>query len=44
MMDRMMDGMGIMMWGAGLLWLLLIVVLVLAAAALVKYLRSGGTK
>jgi tellurite resistance protein TehA-like permease len=40
MMDRMMDGMGGMMWGVGLLWLLLVVVLVLAAAALVKYLRS----
>ena len=40
MMDRMMDGMGGMMWGSGLLWLLLIVVLVLAAAALIKYLRS----
>ena len=40
MMDRMMDGVGGMMWGAGLLWLLLIVVLVLAAAALIKYLRS----
>jgi tellurite resistance protein TehA-like permease len=39
MMDRMMDGMGWMMWGAGLLWLLLIIVLVLAAA-LIKYLRS----
>jgi hypothetical protein len=39
-MDRMMDGMGGMMWGAALLWLLLIVVLVLAAVALVKYLRS----
>jgi len=36
----MMDGMGGMMWAAGLLWLLLIVVLVLTAAALVKYLRS----
>ena len=35
-----MDGMGGMMWGAGLFWLLLLVVLVLAAAALVKYLRS----
>ena len=34
----MMDGM--MLWGAGLLWLLLSVVLVLAAAALIKYLRS----
>jgi hypothetical protein len=44
MMDRMMDGMGIMMWGAGLLWLLLIVVLVFAAAALIKYLRSNKTR
>ena len=40
MMDRMMDGMGGMMWGMGLLWLLLVLVLVLAAAALLKYLRS----
>jgi len=40
----MMDGMGEMMCGAGLLWFLLIVVLVLAAAALIKYLRSGGTR
>jgi hypothetical protein len=32
------------MWGMALLWLLLIVVLVLAAAALVKYLRSDRTK
>jgi tellurite resistance protein TehA-like permease len=40
MMDRMMDGMGGMMWGMGLLWLLLVMVLILAAAALVKYLRS----
>jgi hypothetical protein len=44
MMDRMMDGMDVMMWGAGLLWLLLTVVLVLAAAALVKYLRSDRTQ
>jgi hypothetical protein len=44
MMDRTMDSMGEMMWGAGLLWLLLIVVLVLAAAALVKYLRSYRTR
>ena len=40
-MDHMMDGMGGMMWGMGLLWLLIIVVLVLGAAALVKYLWSG---
>ena len=40
MMDRMMVGVGGIMWGAGLLWLLLIVLLVLAAAALIKYLRS----
>jgi hypothetical protein len=36
----MMDGMGGMMWGVGLLWLLVIVVLALGAAALIKYLRS----
>jgi tellurite resistance protein TehA-like permease len=29
-----------MMWGMGLFWLLVVIVLVLAAAALVKYLRS----
>jgi tellurite resistance protein TehA-like permease len=44
MMDRMMDGMGWMMWGAGLFWLLLVIVLVLAVAALVKYLRSDRTR
>ena len=44
MMDRMMDGMGGMMWATGLLWLLLVVVLILAAAALVKYLRSDRSK
>jgi hypothetical protein len=44
MMDRMIDGMGGMMWGAGLLWLLLIVVFVVAAAALVKCLRSDGAR
>ena len=35
----MMDG--VMMWGMGLLGLLVVVVLVLGAAALIKYLRSG---
>jgi hypothetical protein len=40
----MMDGMGGLMWGAGLVWLLLIVVFVLAAAALVKYLRSDRSR
>jgi hypothetical protein len=34
----MMDHMGSMMAGMGLIWLLLAVVLVLAAAALIKYL------
>jgi hypothetical protein len=29
-------------WGMGLICVLVIVVLILAAAALVKYLRSGG--
>jgi len=41
MMDRMMDG---MMWAAGLFCLLVIIVLVLAAAALVKYLLSHGRR
>jgi tellurite resistance protein TehA-like permease len=35
MMQDMMPG---MMWGMGLVWLLVAIVLVLAAAALVKYL------
>ena len=35
----MMEGMGgMMMWGMGLVWLLVIVLLVLGIAALVKYL------
>ena len=41
MSDMMNGGMGWMMTGMGLLWLLVLVVLVLAAAALVKYLVSG---
>lgn len=40
MMDCMMGG-GAMMWGMGLVGLLVIIVLVLAAAALLKYLISG---
>ena len=36
----MMDG-AMMMWGMGLVWLLVIIVLLLGAAALVKYLFSG---
>ena len=40
-----MDGMGgMMMWGAVLVWLLVVVVLVLAAVTLIKYLRSDRTK
>lgn len=39
MMDNMMPE---KMWGMGLLWLLIVIVLILAAAALVKYLRSGN--
>jgi hypothetical protein len=34
-----MDGMGWMMAGMGLIWLLAVVLLVLGIAALVKYLR-----
>jgi hypothetical protein len=37
MMHEMMPG---MMWAMGLVWLLVIIVLILAVAALVKYLRS----
>jgi hypothetical protein len=37
MMDDMMPG---MIWAMGLVWLLVIIVLILAAAALIKYLRS----
>ena len=37
----MYDGMGGMMAGMGLLWVLLVIVLVLATAALVKYLLAG---
>lgn len=41
-MEMMSGGFGWpMMIGAGLVWLLIVVVLVLLAAALVKYLRSG---
>jgi hypothetical protein len=39
MMHGMMgSGMGPMMWGMGVLWLLVIIVLMLGAAALIKYL------
>ena len=38
----MMDGIGGgTMWGMGLIWIVVIVVLVLAGAALAKYLSSG---
>lgn len=38
----MMDGIGGgMMWGMGFIWIVVIVVLVLAGAALVKYMFSG---
>lgn len=43
MLNGMMNG-GPMMWGMGLVSILVIVVLVLAAAALVKYLFFSGTK
>jgi tellurite resistance protein TehA-like permease len=41
MMHDMLDGMSGMMWGMGLFWLLVVIVLVLAGAALIKYLRRG---
>jgi hypothetical protein len=37
------NGMGWMMWSAGLLWLLVLVLLFLAAAALIKFLRTDGS-
>ena len=38
----MMDQMGgMMVFGMGLVWLLVVIVLALGAAALIKYLRSG---
>lgn len=39
MMNDMMPG---MMWGMGLVWLLVVIVLILAAGALIKYLRTGS--
>jgi len=43
MRDGMMGGgMGAMMWGMGLLWLLVVVILVLGVAALLKYLFPAG--
>jgi len=39
MMDMSSMPMG-MMWGMGLTWLLVVVLLVLAIAATIKYLRS----
>jgi hypothetical protein len=39
MMENMMPG---MMWGMGFLWLLVVIVLILAAAALIKYLRAAS--
>lgn len=41
MMHDMMGG-GAIMWGMGLLWLLLLVLLVLGIAALIKYLFGGS--
>jgi hypothetical protein len=37
----MMDRMGWMMGGMGLLWLLVLIVVGLGITALIKYLRSG---
>ncbi|WP_368904743.1 hypothetical protein [Taklimakanibacter lacteus] len=40
MMDRMMDGVGWMMGGMTVIWILVLVALVLGVAALIKYLRT----
>lgn len=37
----MMQDMGWMMGGMGLIWILVVLVLVLGAAVLIKYLRSS---
>jgi hypothetical protein len=39
-MMGMMDGMGWMMAGVGVIWVLVVILLVLGIAALVKFLRS----
>ena len=45
-MQEMMNGTigGEMMWGMGLFWLLIAVILVLGAAALIKYLFPGDKR
>ncbi len=43
-LSNMMEGMGEMMWGMGLIWLLVLVVVILLIAALAKYLLSGTGK
>jgi hypothetical protein len=35
----MHDMMGVWMWGMGLVWLLVVILLILAIAALIKYIR-----
>jgi len=43
--NGMMDCMGgLMMWGMGLVWLLVVLVLVLGVAALTKYLFSSKAR
>jgi hypothetical protein len=43
--NGMMDAMGGMMtWGIGLVWLLVVLVLILGAAALIKYLFFGARR
>jgi hypothetical protein len=43
-MHGMMDGMGWMMWGGLLLWLLVVALLVWVAVEVVKYRRSNRAK
>ena len=40
-MENMMNGSGTMMWGMGAIGLLIVILIVLAIAALVKYIASG---
>jgi hypothetical protein len=41
-MENMMNGNGMMVWGMGAICLLVVILIVLAIVALMKYLFAGG--
>tara|TARA_R110002096_G_scaffold80612_7_gene188761 strand:- start:64 stop:210 length:147 start_codon:yes stop_codon:yes gene_type:complete len=43
-MNNMVDGMGGMTWGMGLLWLVVIALVVLGIVALIKYVFFGSKR